>query len=176
MPTAPLNTNPAWSADGFNQWSADGFYGWTADGYEPTLLQAAVTALAAVGVNVGVITYANDPLVPSGYVITGWPALLSSTPGSFVPLTVSQGTAPPVTQALVPNVVGKFYSDAQLALGQARLLIAPPVFVLSATVKPQYVISQSMAAGLLVAEQSQVIITVSGFTAIVQPNVSVPVP
>jgi hypothetical protein len=36
MPTAPLNTNPAWSADGFNQWSADGFYGWTADGYEPT--------------------------------------------------------------------------------------------------------------------------------------------
>jgi beta-lactam-binding protein with PASTA domain len=176
MPAAPLNTNPAWSADGFNQWSADGFYGWTADGYEPTLLQAAVTALAAVGVNVGVITYVNDPLVPIGYVITGWPGLLSSTPGSFVPLTVSQGPAAPVTLATVPNVVGKFYYDAQLALGQARLLIAPPIFVLSATITPQYVISQSIAAGSVVAEQSQVVITVSGFPVINQPNITVPVP
>jgi beta-lactam-binding protein with PASTA domain len=171
-----LNTNPAWSADGFNGWTADGFYGWTADGYQPTTLQAAVIALALAGVNVGVITYVFDPVVPSGYVITGWPQFLTATPGSYVPLTVSEGPAPPVTLATVPNVVGLFYSDAQLALGQARLLIAPPVFVLSATVPPQYVISQSIAAGSLVAEQSQVVITVSGFPVINQPNVTVPVP
>lgn len=176
MPAAPLNTDPAWTADGFNQWSADGFYGWSADGYQPTTLQAAVAALAAVGVNVGVISYVYDPGVPDGYVITGWPPLLSATPGSYVPLTVSQGPAPPVTQATVPNVVGKFYYDAQLALGQARLLIAPPIFVLSTTVKPQYVISQSIAAGSVVAEQTQVTITVSGFTAIMQPNTAVAVP
>ena len=71
MSLDPLNTNPAWTADGQNQWTADGFYGWTADGYQPTLLIAAVTALAAVGVNVGLITYAYDPFVPVGYVITG---------------------------------------------------------------------------------------------------------
>jgi beta-lactam-binding protein with PASTA domain len=90
--------------------------------------------------------------------------------------TRSQWLAPPVTQALVPNVVGKFYSDAQLALGNARLLIAPPVWVLSNTVAPQYVISQSIAAGSLVAEQSQVTIVVSGFPVINQPGVVVPVP
>lgn len=177
MPAAPLNTNPAWAADGFNQWSADGFYGFTADGYEPTILQAAVTAFALLGVNVGLITYVYDPVVPDGYVITGWPPLLSAAgPGSYIPLTVSQGPAPPITQATVPNVVGKFYYDAQLALGQARLLIAPPIFVLSSTVKPQYVISQSIAAGSVVAEQTQVTITVSGFTVIMQPNTAVAVP
>jgi hypothetical protein len=175
MPAAPLNTNPFWTADGQNLWSADGFYGWSADGYQPTTLAAAVTALAAAGVNVGVITYVYDPLVPDGYVITGWPPLLTSPPGSYVPLTVSQGPAPPVTQAIVPNVVGMFYVDALLAINNARLLIAPPVWVISSTVLPQYVISQSIAAGTLVNEQTQVTITVSGFTVVMQPATPVAV-
>jgi beta-lactam-binding protein with PASTA domain len=173
---APLNTNPFWTADGFNKWSADGFYGWSADGYEPTTLQAAVAGLAAVGVNVGVITYAYDPIIPDGYVITGWPPLLSATPGSYVPLTVSQGPAPSKVTALVPNVVGRFYYDAQLALLNARLLVAQPIFALSSTVLPQYVISQSIAAGSVVAEQTQVTIIVSGFSRLQQPGVPTPVP
>jgi beta-lactam-binding protein with PASTA domain len=133
MQPSPPNTNPAWSADGFNGWSADGYYGWTADGYEPTTLTAAVAGLAAVGVNVGVITLAFDPVVPIGYVITGWPALLSSAPGSFVPLTVSDGPAPVPVILTVPDVVGKFYYEAQLALLQAGFLIALPTWSLSTT-------------------------------------------
>lgn len=177
MPAAPLNTNPAWSADGFNQWSADGFYGWTADGYQPTTLDVVVTAFASVGANVGPLTYVYDPVVPAGFVITGWaPLLASALPGSYTPLLISQGPAPAVVLATVPNVVGKFYYDAQLALLQARLLIASPVFVLSSTVLPQYVISQSIAPGSQVAEQTQVTITVSGFKVIMQPNTSVAVP
>jgi beta-lactam-binding protein with PASTA domain len=176
MPVAPLNTNPFWSADGFNQWTADGFYGWTADGYEPTTLQAAVTALALVGVNVGVITYVNDPLVPSGYVITGWPALLSAPPGSYVPLTVSDGPAPTPQILTVPNVVGKFYSDAQAQILQAGFFIAYPTFQLSATVLPQYVISQSLPAGTQFTQQTQVTIVVSGFSVLQQPGIPTPVP
>jgi beta-lactam-binding protein with PASTA domain len=176
LPSAPLNTNPFWTADGFNQWSADGFYGWSADGYQPTTLQAAVAGLAAVGVNVGVLTYVSDPIIPTGYVITGWAALLSATPGSFVPLTVSQGPAVLPPTALVPNVVGRFYYDAQLALGQARLLCPQPTFALSATVLPQYVISQSIPAGSLVAEQTQVTIVVAGFSVLQQPGIPTPVP
>jgi beta-lactam-binding protein with PASTA domain len=176
MPAVPANTNPLWSADGFNQWSADGFYGWSADGYQPTLLSAAVSALAAVGVNVGLITYAYDPLVPAGYVITGWEPLLSAVPGSYVPLTVSQGPAPTPTPLMVPNVVGKFYYDAQLALLDAGFLIAQPSFALSNTVLPQYVISQSIAAGTQFTQQTQVTIVVSGFSVTNQPGVVVPVP
>jgi beta-lactam-binding protein with PASTA domain len=177
MPSAPLNTNPRWTADGFNQWTADGFYGWTADGYEPTTLAAAVAAFALAGVNVGLLTYAFSSTVPIGYVITGWPPLLASAPpGTYVPLTISEGPAPPVVTALVPNVVGKFYSDAQLALNNARLLIAPPIWVISSIVLPQYVISQSIAAGSIVPEQTQVTITVSGFTVIMQPSNPMAVP
>lgn len=176
MPTAPLNTNPLWSADGQNQWTADGFYGWSADGYQPTTLQAAVKALAAVGVNVGLITYVYSAIVPEGYVITGWEPLLSSTPGSYVPLTVSQGPAPVPTLVTVPNVVGKFYYDAQLAILQAGLFIAPPTWVLSTTVIPQYVISQSLTAGALVTPQTQMTIVVSGFSVLVQPGIPTPVP
>lgn len=176
MPSAPLNTNPFWTADGFNQWSADGFYGWSADGYEPTTFQATVAGLAAVGVNVGVITYVFDPVVPAGYVITGWPKFLSATPGSYVPLTVSEGPAPVPKISTVPNVVGKFYYDAQLAILQAGFLIAYPTFQLSATVLPQYVISQSLAAGAQFTQQTQMTIVVSGFSVLQQPGVPTPVP
>jgi beta-lactam-binding protein with PASTA domain len=177
MPTAPLNTNPAWSADGFNQWSADGFYGWTADGYEPTTLAAAITAASALGVNIGPITTAYDPGVPVGFVITGWSPLVNSAPvGSYVPVIISEGPMPGPTTLTVPNVVGKFYYDAQLALLQAGFLIDVPTFVLSSTVNPQYAISQSVAAGTTFTQQTLITITVSGFSVTNQPGIVVPVP
>lgn len=176
MPVAPQNTNPLWSADGQNAWTADGFYGWSADGYQPTTLQAAVTALAIRGINVGLITYVYSATVPEGFVITGWEPLLSSTPGSYVPLTVSLGPAPIPTLVTVPNVVGKFYYDAQLAILQAGLFIAPPTWVLSTTVNPQYVISQSLTAGIQVTPQTLLSIVVSGFSVLQQPGIPTPVP
>jgi beta-lactam-binding protein with PASTA domain len=43
-------------------------------------------------------------------------------------------------------------------------------------VLPQYVISQSIAAGTQFTQQTQVTITVSGFTVINQPSIPTPVP
>lgn len=173
---SPPNTVNFWTADGFNQWTADGFYGWTADGYEPTTIEAAVAAFAAAGKNV-TITLVFDPLVPVGYVISGWGQLLTAAvPGSYTNLLVSQGPAPVPVPVAVPNVVGKFYYDAQLAILDAGLFIACPTFQLSTSVLPQYVISQSIPAGTMVLPQTQVTIVVSGFTVLQQPGVPTPVP
>jgi beta-lactam-binding protein with PASTA domain len=166
-----------WSADGNWQWTADGFTGWSADGYEPTSLAVAVADLAGFGVNVGVITLAFNSLVPVGFVVTGYvPFLTTALAGQYIPLTVSEGPAPlPVTRT-VPNVVGLFYYQAQLSLLQAGFLIAYPTFALSSTVLPQYVISQSIAAGSQFTQQTQVTIVVSGFSVLQQPGVPTPVP
>jgi eukaryotic-like serine/threonine-protein kinase len=139
-------------------------------------LAQAVSQLASFGVNAGVLSYSFDSSSPGTVLTNITPFLSTNFYGQYIPLTLSQGPAPPITQALVPNVIGMLYSDAQLALGNARLLIASPVWALSATVKPQYVISQSISAGSQVAEQTQVTIVVSGFSVTNQPGVVVPVP
>lgn len=165
-----------WSADGNYQISADGRFGWSADGYEPTPLQYAVQDFAAIGVNIGQITYQFDDLVPVGWVITGYPPLLlSAVPGSYVNLVVSQGPAPPVPTTIVPDVVGLYYFDAQLAILDAALLTATPNLALSTTVLPGYVISQSLTPGTTVNQQTQMTIVVSGFTVLQQPGIPTPV-
>jgi len=136
----------------------------------------AVSELAAFGVNAGVLSYSFDSSSPGTVLTNITPFLSTNFSGQYIPLTLSQGPAAPVTKALVPNVVGMLYSDAQLALGQARLLIASPVWMLSNTVKSQYVISQSISAGSTVPEQTQVTIVVSGFSVLQQPGVPTPVP
>jgi beta-lactam-binding protein with PASTA domain len=171
------NGTNLWSADGNFAWTADGFPGWSADGYEPTPLQFAVQDLAAFGVNIGVLTYAFSSTVPVGWVITGYvPFLSTAFAGQFIPLTISGGPAPRPTPITVPNVVGLFYVDAQLALLHAGFLIAQPQFVLSSTVLPQYVISQSIPAGTVFTQQTQVTIVVSGFPVTNQPGVIIGVP
>jgi hypothetical protein len=177
-PTPPppiIASNPyLWTADGYNGWSADGFTGWSADGYEPVPLALATAALALYGVNVGVLTYAYSNLVPVGYVITGFvPYLNTSYAGQYIPLVISNGIfpVPPGPPARVPNVVGMYYFDAQLAILDAGLLIAPPIPVISSTVLPQYVVSQSLPGGTEVPQQTQITITVSGFTVLQQPGI-----
>ena len=167
-----------WSADGRLNWSADGFPGISADGYEPTPLECAVTYFSEVGVNVGQLTYQYSAYgVPVGWVITGYvPFINPIYAGQYIPLVISEGPAPPSTVLTVPNVVGKFYYDAQLALLQAGFGIDEPIWVLSSTVLPQYVISQSIPAGTTFTKQTIVRITVSGFTAIMQPGVPEAVP
>jgi beta-lactam-binding protein with PASTA domain len=167
-----------WSADGspLGGWSADGFRGWSADGYEPTTLAVATAVLAALGLNVGVLTYAFSSVVPVGYVINGYPASFGEPAGSYIPLTISNGPSPTPRVRMVPNLVGKFYYDAQLEILRRGLLTAQPTFVLSSSVLPQYVISQSIIAGSQVAEQTQVTIVVSGFPVTNQPGVVIGVP
>lgn len=166
-----------WSADGNFNISADGKGGWSADGYEPTDLVYAVADFAGVGSSIGTLTYVYSPLVPIGFVVTGYPPLLSTTPpGSVVPLTISIGPAPPVTLVTVPNVVGLYYYSAQLALLQAGLLIAFPNFVNAPGIVPGIVTGQSIAAGTVVNPQTLVTITVSGFLVQMQGGQTVPVP
>ena len=175
---APRTDIYFWSADGAFDWSADGYPGWSADGYEPTPLEAARTFLAAYGLNVGVITYAySDYGVPVGWVMTGYPPLLGTLPvGTYVNLVVSEGPTPPATVLVVPNVVGLYYYDAQLALLQAGFLIAPPVFVNAPGVVPGIVTTQSLAAGVAVTVQTQITITASGFLVPMQGGTIQPVP
>jgi hypothetical protein len=174
-PTACVNL---WSADGRSAWSADGFPGISADGYEPTPLQCAVTAFAHVGVNVGALTYVYSPYgVPVGWVITGYvPFITALNAGEYIPLTISEGPAPPPTLITVPNVVGKFYYDAQLAILDAGFLIAAPQWVLNSGVLPQYVISQSIPAGQQFTQATQITIVVSAFPVTNQPGIVVGVP
>ena len=166
-----------WSADGNYNVTADGYPGWSADGYEPTTLAVAQADLAAFGVNVGVITYAYSATVPVGYVITGYvPFLSSAYEGQAIPLVLSNGPSPTPRQAIVPNVVGLYYYDAQLAILQASLLIAPPNFVLAPGVTPGIVTGQSLPSFPYVAVGTAMTITVSGFPVIMQPDTVQPVP
>ena len=89
---------------------------------------------------------------------------------------------------IVPNVVGLAYFDAQLTILGAAMLIAPPTFVLGSALSltadttaitadsslfradkairqflPQYVLSQSLPPGMVVAPQTPLSITVVGF-------------
>jgi beta-lactam-binding protein with PASTA domain len=166
-----------WDASGNYVWSMDGKTGFSWDGYEPTSLAVAQADLAAFGVNVGAITYVNDPLVPVGYVITGYvPFLSSAYAGQYIPLVVSGGPPNPGRTYHVPNVVGEYYYDAQLNILDGGFWIALPVFVLSATVLPGYVISQSIPANTTTQVLQQIVITVAGFPVTNQPGTIVPVP
>ena len=180
LPGAPF-TGPGtnlWDASGNYNWSMDGYTGFSWDGYEPTSLAVATADLAGWGVNVGTITYVYDPLVPIGYVITGYvPFLSSAYAGQYIPLTVSGGPPPAGRQYLVPNVVGMYYYDAQLLIRDRGFWTATPTWVLSSTVLPGYVISQTgPTPGTFVTQLIQINITVSGFPVTNQPGTIVPVP
>ena len=165
-----------WSADGNYQITADGFPGWSADGYEPTPLAVAQAALGANQIQVGTLTYQYSVNgTPIGYVVTGWPAQLGLPAGSVLNLIISNGPAPPVAPLIVPNVVGMYYYDAQLALLEAGIRTAPPNIVIAPGVNPGYVTAQSLVAGTPVTGQPQCIITVSGFINQLQGGAQVPV-
>lgn len=167
--------NPMWSADGNFQITSDGYPGWSADGYKPTPLQCAVQSLASFSINVGTLTYSYS-IAPIGWVVTGYvPDETAALSGQYLPLTISNGPQPGITQTVVPNVVGDYYYDAQLAILDASLLIAPPVWVLAPNVIPGYVVSQSLVAGISVNAQTQMTITVSGIPVVDQPGVVVAV-
>jgi hypothetical protein len=129
-----------WSMDGNYNVSWDGYPGWSMDGYEPVKLSVALSLLANAGSYITSITYVPNPDVPPGYVITGIVPYLT-TPG---PVALQVSALPPrqENQVYVPDTVGMFYVDAQLAILNAGMLILPPILVISEQVLPQYVVQQ----------------------------------
>ena len=132
--------------------------------------------LSLFGVNIGAVTYAYDPVIPLGYVVTNiLPYLYPGNEGLYLDITVSNGPAPAAKLATVPNVVGMYYVDAQAAILTARLLTAVPNLVISTSFAPTYVIGQSLTAGSTQPEQTTMQITVAGFTTTNSMGVPVPV-
>jgi len=156
-------TVPTWTADGYWNWTADGYPGWTADGFEPRDYAAAQAILAAEGVSFGEpVTYAYSPLnAPVGFVIGYNPSAGQAVPAGTTAPTISLGPVPVPPTLTVPNVVGKYFYDAQLALLQAGFLIGQPTYQPSASIIPGIVISQSVSAGSTFTTQWQVLIVVS---------------
>ncbi len=136
---------------------------------------AAATALAGAGLTVGAVTESFSAAVPAGQVISQNPvagALVA--PGSAVGLVVSKGPEP-VTTVAVPSVVGMAQAAAATALTGAGLTVGSVTESFSATVPADQVISQTPAAGALVAPGSAVGLVVSKgpepVTTVAVPNV-----
>ena len=130
------------------------------------LTAAQITSLLTPLSLIGRQTGTGYSAYPAGQAFFQAPSAGAQAPhGSYVSYTLSLGPNPPViTDA--PNVVGQYYYDAQLAILDASFLIQPPTFVVSSTVLPGYVISQSVAPGTPNAGQTPISITVSAFRVI----------
>ena len=130
---------------------------------------AAIAAIQAVGLTVGIVTQASSATVPAGNVISQNPlAGINVALGSPVSFVVSSGAAPP-TNVLVPNVVGQTQAAAIAAI-QAVGLTVTVTTQASFTVPAGTVISQNPVGGVSVAIGSPVTIVVSsgsGLTATV---------
>jgi len=116
----------------------------------------AIAAIEAVDL-VAVITRAYDALIPSGTVVSQTPdADTTIETGADVCIVVSKGVEPKI----VPGVEGKYYLAAQALIENVSLIYASTL-AYHASVPSGYVISQSPAAGALVADGSTVTATVS---------------
>ncbi|HQL95100.1 MAG TPA: PASTA domain-containing protein, partial [Candidatus Hydrogenedentes bacterium] len=133
---------------------------------------AAATALTGAGLAVGTVTESFSDTVPVGEVMSQTPAAGTSVvPGTAVDLEVSKGPAPGGDKE-VPNVVGMTQAEAGAALVAAQLTLGTVTEVYSDTVPAGEVISQNPAAGVMVAENTPVNLTVSkGPAPVAVPNV-----
>jgi beta-lactam-binding protein with PASTA domain len=81
--------------------------------------------------------------------------------GTPIIVTVSLGVATAPTMVTVPNVTGLYLWNAVKALVNAGLIVEPWVYAASNTVAEEYVVSQSLAAGLSVLAWSPINLIVS---------------
>jgi serine/threonine-protein kinase len=144
---------------------------WSGDVAGYVSLDDAILACVNAGlIVVQPIQWQFDPAVPYGYVISQSPASGSGVPyGTPVHLVVSKGPAPSASTIGVPNLANLMYLDAQRLLTSNGLLAVNPVWAHNNSVRQTYVISQSVAAGSLVAPNTQVVLTVS-----IGPSISWP--
>ena len=118
---------------------------------------AASATLAEQGLRIGTVTYAFDSSAEAGSITAQTPeANTQVNVGSAVNITVSKG----VKQGQVPNVVGLSQSDAETTLEGAGFKVTTTKAT-STDVPAGDVISQSPAAGTVIAAGSTVTIKVS---------------
>lgn len=119
---------------------------------------AAVSAIAAVGLNFGSLSQVYDGTIAVGLVISQSPAGGTSVPtGSAVNLTLSLGPQP----VPVPNVVGQTEAAARASIIAGTLAVGTVTQVNHASVPIGQVISQAPAAGTSVLPGSLVTFAVS---------------
>ena len=122
-----------------------------------TRVTAAATITSA-GLVLGTVTEAYHATVPSGDVISQTPAAGTLVaPASEVDLVVSKGPEP----VSVPNVAGSTRVTAAATITSAGLVLGTVTEAYHATVPSGDVISQTPAAGTLVAPASEVDLVVS---------------
>jgi len=125
---------------------------------------AARAAIIAAGLTVGVVTTAESPTVPAGFVISSDPRAGTTLPaGSAVNFVVSTGTS-------VPDIVGLLEAEALNAIAEAGLVVGVVSHVVNATVPAGTVVAQDPAAGTAVAINTAVNYTIATGGATV-PNV-----
>ena len=118
---------------------------------------AASATLAEQGLRIGTVTYAFSSSAEAGVITAQTPeANTQANVGSMVNITVSKG----VEQGQVPNVVGLSQSDAETTLEGAGFKVTITKAT-STDVPAGDVISQSPAAGTVIAAGSTVTIKVS---------------
>jgi beta-lactam-binding protein with PASTA domain len=119
---------------------------------------AAGTLIAGASLVVGTVTQEYSATVAFGSVISQTPPSGTQVgPGTAVALTVSKGVKP----VPVPDVVGQTQADASAAMAGGGLTVLAVTQEYSPTVASGVVISQSPAAGTMVAPGSAVALTVS---------------
>jgi len=125
---------------------------------------AARAAIIGAGLTVGVVTTAESPTVPAGFVISSDPRAGTTLPaGSPVNFVVSIGTS-------VPAIVGLLEVDALTEIAEAGLVPGVVSHVVNTTVPAGTVTAQAPAALTVVAINTAVNYTVSTGGATV-PNV-----
>ena len=132
---------------------------------------AAITAINSAGLRVGTITQVANA-APAGTVITQNPppSPPNVVPGTPVNLQVSGGAAP--VNIPVPNIVNQPQATAITLITTANLIVGTVTTQSSTVVPAGSIISQSPAAGTLVAPQSPVNYVVStGPGTVKVPNV-----
>jgi beta-lactam-binding protein with PASTA domain len=134
---------------------------------------AASSAITGANLVVGTVTQASSTTVASGNVISQNPvASTSVASGSKVDLVVSSGPPPPA-QVAVPNAVGMTEVNADNAITGAGLTVTD-VFAANPTIAQGTVISQSPAAGTMVAPVSAVPLNISSGSPPPPPTGTVP--
>ncbi|MHC4528646.1 MAG: PASTA domain-containing protein, partial [Planctomycetota bacterium] len=118
---------------------------------------AANSALAAVGLVVGVVTYEYSDTVPAGDVLDQDPVPGATVPaGSSVDLVISLGRA-----VIVPDVVGRTEAYAESAITAAGLVIGSLSYDYNDTIAAGVVLIQNPIGGTTVPADSLVDLTVS---------------